>query len=161
MYSKVSFASPKSHIFSSSLSPTKMFRQAKSRWMTPLDVRNSYQLAQYIRTCIHTFCTMYTFYIGPSSSLMHISNYQQSCECMCKVLPNHVSCNTEAVCTAWPHGSICTLTVQYSSIIIFTLAVHIHINNNIHVCSTLHCIYILIVLDRTSPTQHTIPLAIW
>ena len=43
-YSKVSLASPKSHIFNSSLSPTKMLRQARSRWMTDFESRNSYKL---------------------------------------------------------------------------------------------------------------------
>ena len=41
VYSKVSFASPKSLIFSNSLSPTRMLRQARSRWMTPFDSRYS------------------------------------------------------------------------------------------------------------------------
>ena len=47
VYSKVSFASPKSHIFSSSLSPTRMFRQARSLWMTALDAKYSCDVLKY------------------------------------------------------------------------------------------------------------------
>ena len=55
VYSKVSFASPKSHIFSSSFSPTKMFLQARSRWMTPLDIRNSCEGGTIHYICMYVF----------------------------------------------------------------------------------------------------------
>ena len=57
VYSNVSFASPKSLIFSSSLSPTKMLRQARSRWMTPFDCRYSY--TRYTQCSIYTQCAQY------------------------------------------------------------------------------------------------------
>ena len=56
VYSKVSFASPKSHIFSSSLSPTKMLRQARSRWMIPFDSRYSFNIIKVGR--IDMQCSM-------------------------------------------------------------------------------------------------------
>ena len=87
VYSKVSFASPKSHIFSSSLSPTKMFRQARSRWMTSLDIRNSCEVHSiyYLYLSVTILNALYLFdnYISCiyvyklyNTSILRLSSYR-------------------------------------------------------------------------------------